>query len=198
MNEVLKELEDIVVIKTHQEGLYGINYSENPYKICILSAGMTLGDIENLNKMYPIKAVNNKLIQNNVHLNKFKISLQEYNKRCKSIYYHRYNFFNIHQMYDENDEWFLIVSDCFDINNTKYIINLPHMTKNYFFNRRTFKCSCEIYRKFGNCKHRDIFIININDIKYYFVLSLLNNLNISLIQGMDILRSCYNSILLLI
>lgn len=190
MNDVLRELHDIVIIKTNPQNVYGINYREQPYRMCILSAGFSIEEIEKLNTTYPIKAINNKILTNNIHLNKFKISLNEYNKKCSNIYYHRYNFFNIHHMYFENGDWYLIVSDCFDINNIKYVINLPHHTKNYFFNRKSLKCTCQGYRKNKKCEHRDIFVSNINDIGYYFVLLLYNKLNIPVCHCLDILREC--------
>lgn len=196
MDNVISELKNIVVIKTNSESLYGINYSEQPYKMCILSAGIHEDDIYKLNKLFPIKVINNKL--NSDHKNTFKIKLEDYNKRCSNLYYHRYNFFNIHQMYFENDEWYLIVSDCFDVNDMRYIINLPHNTKNYFFNRKTFRCTCNTYRKNKNCEHKTIFISNVNDIKYYFVLCLLNNLDISVSQCLDILYSSNRIVSLLL
>lgn len=185
MDEVFKELENIVVIKTNKNSLYGINYSEIPYKMCILSAGISIDEIDRLNTLYPIRSINNSLSTNSS--NKFKISLREYNRKCKCMFYHRYNFFNIHHMYIENDDWYLIVSDCFDINQIKYVINLPHHTKNYFFNRKTFKCTCDKYKKNKNCEHKNIFVSSLNDIRYYFILVLINNLNITINECIDIL-----------
>lgn len=180
MDAVFKELEDIVVIKTNVDSLYGINYRENPYSMCILSAGISFNEIDKMNTIHPFKKFNECS-------HKFKISLKEYNRKCKCIYYRRYNFFNIHQMYIENDDWYLIVSDCFDINQIKYIINIPHQTKNYFFNRKTFKCTCNRYKKNKICEHKKIFISDIKEIKYYFILVLINNLNITINQCLDIL-----------
>jgi hypothetical protein len=192
MDAVFRELENIVVIKTNKNNLYGINYTETPYKMCILSAGISFNELEKLNTIYPIKTINNSIT--NTQTNKFKISLKEYNRKCKCIYYRRYNFFNIHQMYIENDDWYLIVSDCFDINQIKYIINLPHQTKSYFFNRKTYKCTCDKYKKHKICEHKSIFISSVNDIKYYFTLILINNLNITITECLDILTYSNNFI----
>lgn len=187
MDAVFKELENVVVIKNNND----------QYKMCILSAGISFDEINILNRLHPIKAINNKILSNGLS-NTFKISLKEYNRKCNCMYYHRYNFFNIHQMYIENDDWYLIVSDCFDINQIKYIINLPHHTKNYFFNRKTFKCTCEKYKKTRVCEHKKIFVSNVCEIKYYFALTLLNNLNITITQCIDILSYSHNFILSLI
>lgn len=184
MEEVFKELENIVVIKTNTFGVYGINYREIPYKTGILSSGISFDEIDKLKAIYPIKKFNSNSVDSS---NKFKISLKEYNRKCNCIYYRRYNFFNIHKMYIENDDWYLIVSDCFDINKIKYIINLPHQTKNYFFNRKTYKCTCDKYKKNKICEHKNIFISSIADIRYYFILILINNLNITINECLDIL-----------
>jgi hypothetical protein len=114
-----------------------------------------------------------------------KISLRDYNRKC--LYHNRYNFFNIHSMYFENDEWYLIVSDCFDIKNIKTLINTPHQQRNYFFNKEFLTCSCKSFKLTKQCEHRNLFMSKISKIKYYFTLVLYNNLGITLNHCLDIL-----------
>lgn len=125
-----------------------------------------------------------KAQKNTVCMN-FKITLRDYNRKCS--YHNRYNFFNIHSMYFENDEWYLIVSDCFDIKNIKTLINTPHQQRNYFFNKEYLTCSCKSFKITKHCEHRNIFISKISKIKYYFALVLYNKLGVTLKHCLDIL-----------
>lgn len=184
MKDVFDELNQIITIRTHHNDLFSINFNEEPYKLCIMSLDNLKYNLENREKP-SLKRTNSLLYPSGKW---FEIKLSEYNRRCKIRGEIRYNLFDIHDMYYQDDEFYLVVSDKYSINTVLYTMNLPHFTKNYFLNRKTLKCSCNKYKKLDCCEHSSVLINNNERFCYYFILIMFNQLN-NFILGLDIFRS---------